>query len=365
MTFQKAIKRDAKLRLALCGPSGSGKTFTLLTIATELGGPIAYVDTEHGSASKYAHTDTCGIAEDACADPSHFAFDVVEPTQFDPRDLIKFIDEAAAAGYRCICIDSLSHYWMGIGGELELVDNAAKTQKGNSFAAWKTVTPLHTALVDKMIGAQLHVLVALRTKTEWVIEKNEHGKNTPRKIGLQPIMRDGIEFEFDVCGDLDQDNNLSITKSRCSALANKVINRPGAAMANELKIWLAGAPSPVPEIRTLPAQIEAIFQKEPLPKGAIGAAFTLVKAALVESFPELDGEFTVGHNQYLKTLEHNGIKQAGGNTVAQSRNAVMQCWTLAQSAKKARKQTADLGINMSDMPEGQGRELPIEEEPAQ
>jgi hypothetical protein len=52
--FRKAIKRDAKLRLAVCGPSGSGKTYTLLKLATELGGPIAVVDTERGSASKYA-----------------------------------------------------------------------------------------------------------------------------------------------------------------------------------------------------------------------------------------------------------------------------------------------------------------------
>ena len=52
--FRKAVKHDAKLRLALAGPGGSGKTYTLLKLATELGGRIAVVDTEHGSASKYA-----------------------------------------------------------------------------------------------------------------------------------------------------------------------------------------------------------------------------------------------------------------------------------------------------------------------
>jgi tRNA A37 N6-isopentenylltransferase MiaA len=44
--FRKAVKFGAKLRLAVCGPSGSGKTYTLLKLATELGGPIAVVDTE-------------------------------------------------------------------------------------------------------------------------------------------------------------------------------------------------------------------------------------------------------------------------------------------------------------------------------
>jgi hypothetical protein len=71
--FRRAVKRDAKLRLALSGPAGSGKTYSLLAIATGLGGGIAYVDTERGSASKYADL---------------FAFDVVEPAEFDPRQLI-------------------------------------------------------------------------------------------------------------------------------------------------------------------------------------------------------------------------------------------------------------------------------------
>src|SRR5579872_5903196 len=52
LAFRRAVKRDAKVRLAISGPSGSGKTYTLLTLATELGGPIALVDTERGSAEK-------------------------------------------------------------------------------------------------------------------------------------------------------------------------------------------------------------------------------------------------------------------------------------------------------------------------
>ncbi|MCC6591625.1 MAG: ATP-binding protein [Bryobacterales bacterium] len=241
MAFKKAVKKDAKLRLALCGPAGSGKTYTLLSIATELGGPIAYVDTEHGSASKYADL---------------FAFDVVEPSTFDPRDLIGTIREAAEAGYKVICVDSLSHYWMGKGGELEMVDNAAKrSQSGNSFTAWKHVTPVHNELVDTIIASPIHVLVSMRTKTEWVIEKDERtGKSAPRKVGLAPVMRDGIEFEFDVCGDLDQDNTLTVTKSRCPDLAGKVINRPGKDMATVLKKWLAGAPA---EQKTAPAPQKA------------------------------------------------------------------------------------------------------------
>ena len=122
-SFRRAVKYDAKLRFAVCGPSGSGKTYTLLQLATELGGPVALVDTERGSASKYADL---------------FEFDVLELESYDPARLIEIIDEAARKGYRVVCIDSMSHFWIGKDGELDKVDRAARRmQTPNSFAAWK------------------------------------------------------------------------------------------------------------------------------------------------------------------------------------------------------------------------------------
>jgi hypothetical protein len=230
--FRKAVKHGAKLRLAVCGPSGSGKTYTLLRLATELGGPMAVVDTERGSASKYADI---------------FDFDVLELDSYDPRRLVEMIDAAAKSGYRVLCIDSLSHFWMGKDGELEQVDRIAKrSQSNNGFAAWKQVTPLHNELVDRIIGAPLHVLVSLRAKTEWVLERDEKtGKTSPRKVGLAPVMRDGIEYEFDVCGEMDQENMLIITKSRCPKLTGGVFSKPGKEVAEVLKEWLDGPPPPL------------------------------------------------------------------------------------------------------------------------
>lgn len=230
--FERAVKRNAKLRFAICGPAGAGKTYSLLELAKNLGGKVAVIDTEHGSASKYADL---------------FEFDVVEPSTFDPRDLVKTIDAAVEGAYSVVVVDSLSHYWMGKGGELEMVDAAAKrSTNGNSFAAWKHVTPHHTALVDKILSAKIHVLVSMRTKTEWIIE-DVNGKKAPRKIGLAPIMRDGMEFEFDVVGDIDQENTFTVSKSRCPKLNKAVIYQPGKDMAETLREWLQGAPDDRPD----------------------------------------------------------------------------------------------------------------------
>ncbi|SDH85517.1 hypothetical protein SAMN04489735_10851, partial [Aneurinibacillus thermoaerophilus] len=54
MAFVKATKAKSRARIALCGPSGAGKTYTSLRLASGLGEKVAVIDTERGSASKYA-----------------------------------------------------------------------------------------------------------------------------------------------------------------------------------------------------------------------------------------------------------------------------------------------------------------------
>jgi hypothetical protein len=81
----------------------------------------------------------------------------------------------------------------------------------------------------------------MRAKTEWILDRDERtGKTVPRKVGLAPVMRDGIEYEFDVCGDMDQENTLIINKSRCPELAGGVFPKPGKELADVLKEWLGG-----------------------------------------------------------------------------------------------------------------------------
>lgn len=222
--FQKATKSQSRLRFALFGPSGSGKTFTALTVASALG-KVAVIDTERGSASKYADL---------------FDFDVLELSTYAPDKYVEAIHEAEQAGYDVIVIDSLSHAWNGVGGVLEMVDKTAKrSQSNNSYTAWRDVTPQHNALVDAITGSSLHVIATMRSKTEYVMEPNEKGKMQPRKVGLAPVQRDGMEYEFDVCGEMTIDNELLISKSRCFDLSGAVISKPTVEVGNTLKAWLS------------------------------------------------------------------------------------------------------------------------------
>ena len=78
----------------------------------------------------------------------------------------------------------------------------------------------------------------MRTKTEWVVEKNDKGKAEPRKIGTTPIQTSSIEYEFDIAGEINQQHILTVTKSRCSELADKTFLNPGREMAVTLNEWI-------------------------------------------------------------------------------------------------------------------------------
>lgn len=239
MSFVKATKKQSKLRLSLIGPSGSGKTYSALAIASHLGSKLAVIDTERGSASKYA---------------GEFSFDKLELSNFHPQKYIDGIKEAQDAGYDVLVIDSLSHAWMGKDGALELVDKAAKRQQSqNTYTAWKEVTPLQNALVDAILQSNMHVIVTMRAKTEYVMETNERGKSVPRKIGMAPVQRDGMEYEFDVVADMDLDNNMIVSKSRCKDLNGLVVPKPGKNVADTLLNWLTdGAPVEAPDADPAP-----------------------------------------------------------------------------------------------------------------
>ena len=232
-TFQKATKKQARARVALIGPSGSGKTYSALKIACAMSDKVALIDTEHGSASKYA---------------GEFDFDVLNLDSFSPTTYVEAIEAAEDAGYKCIVIDSLSHAWSGKDGALEQVDQASS--RGNKFTAWRDVTPQHNRLIDAIVGSRCHIFATMRSKTEYIVEDDGKGKKVPRKVGMAPIQRDGMEYEFDVVGDLDENHVLKVTKTRCKDLDGKYITKPGKDLADALTDWLSDG-EPVAEKESL------------------------------------------------------------------------------------------------------------------
>lgn len=226
--FTPATRSAAKARIALVGPSGSGKTYTGLSMACRLAERVAVIDTERGSASKYV-----GL--------NGWAFDTLAPDSFSPQSLTEALAIAAGEGYGCVLVDSLSHYWMGVDGMLEQVDRKTSASRSTaSFSSgWKDMAPVERRMLDALVSYPGHVIATLRVKTEYVIEQNDRGKSVPRKVGLKPIQREGLEYEFDVIGDLDLDNTLTVSKTRIPMLHGAVILKPGPELGETIRDWLA------------------------------------------------------------------------------------------------------------------------------
>lgn len=206
--FTKAERKKVYLKLCIQGPSGSGKTFSALTLAKGFGAKkIAVIDTENGSASLYSH---------------RFDFDSAEMTPpFLTEKYIKAIKAAVDAKYDVLVIDSLSHGWAGQGGILE--QKSAKDRRGgNQFQNWDEMTQKHNAFVQEVLQSPIHIICTLRTKVEYIMEENDKGKMVPRKIGLAPIQREGLDYEFTTVLDIGLDHSYEATKDRTGLFEGRI-----------------------------------------------------------------------------------------------------------------------------------------------
>lgn len=197
LQIRKAERRRAKARIALCGPAGSGKTHSGLLLASGLGEKIVVIDTERGSSEweqgkpNMPNFDVCIISE-----------------PFTAQKYIEAIKMCEAENYDVIIIDSLTHAWAGAGGLLDLQGVVSERTK-NSYTAWREVTPLHNQLVDTMLQSPCHIIATMRSKTDYVLELNDKGKQQPKKVGLAPIQREGMDYEFTLVFDVDQSTHTA------------------------------------------------------------------------------------------------------------------------------------------------------------
>jgi hypothetical protein len=108
----------------------------------------------------------------------------------------------------------------------------------NSFTAWRKLTPQHNAFVEAMIRSKLHLVATMRSKMEYVVETNDKGKSVPRKVGLAPVQREGMDYEFDIVFDIDLNHNAMSTKDRLSLFDGKMIPKPDERIGAQILEWL-------------------------------------------------------------------------------------------------------------------------------
>jgi hypothetical protein len=224
------------LKLAISGPSGSGKTYSALLIAIGIGKKIAVVDTENGSASLYAGMEKGPL--------QGIEFDVLD---INPPYTIQRYNEAITtaekAGYDVLIIDGISPAWAGDGGLLAKKE-ALDARGGNSYTNWAGITKEHEIFKARLLNADIHLICTLRSKQDYVLEVNEKGKQAPKKVGMAPIQRDGMEYEFTTVFDLAMDHNAIASKDRTSLFDGEIF-KPSAETGKKIMAWLSKGAKPI------------------------------------------------------------------------------------------------------------------------
>jgi len=325
ITMKRATRSLAKLKIAMSAPSGAGKTLSALLVGyglvkaahpelpdADVWGKICVIDTENGSASLYV-----GSRHGQTTVGQYNSIELEPP--YSPQRYIEAIEVAQNAGIEYLIIDSLSHAWSGQGGMLDM-QGAATQKTGNSYTAWRDVTPWHNRLVDTILQSPMHICVTMRSKTEYVLEDNGKGKKVPRKIGTAPIFRDGIEYEFTTVFEINQSHIASVNKDR-TGLFDGINTMLSPKEGKELYEWLqTGVPAvqpPRPAVQ--PQTVTAVTKEESAPAAEENSA----QADFIQYISDTVTGKPVNFKRAVTNIikEHNG---GSNNFRAITDEAVMQ-----------------------------------------
>jgi hypothetical protein len=203
-------------------------------VLQQIEGAIGCIDTERKSMSLYADVVPFEVIE-------------MEPP-YSPERYREAIEALERYGCAILILDQISHAWAGPGGLLEYVDTL-KAQQRNAMSAWQKATPEQNRFVDRMLRSDAHLIATMRSKAEWVIEEqivDGRKKQVPRKIGLSPVQREGIEYEFTAMLDLDVDGNTATASKDRTRLFVGQTFKIDEEWGRKLARWLGSAEATQP-----------------------------------------------------------------------------------------------------------------------
>lgn len=220
-TITSAKRLKLKARIGLTGATNCGKTYSALLIAggllqaegfvDEKGNPdwskVGFIDTERKRALFYAENGIFGNFKH---------IDFVPP--YHPRDYIEAVELLENAGVEVIIIDSLTHAWSGTGGILDIVnEKTANSKSKNTYTeGWggkNGGTAIQNEMVDRILSSKCHTIATFRQKMDYAMDRDENGKTVITKLGLKPIQKDDLEYEFDITLKFNNDHTADIIKN--------------------------------------------------------------------------------------------------------------------------------------------------------
>lgn len=220
--FEEMVRSQSKLSVAVYGPSGSGKTTAAIKLAMGIRDELypgqklsdigLFIDTERRSSTKAVGRRVGG---ETLEPMELYSF---EPP-YDITVLADLLNFAVERGKKIVVVDSYTAFWSGCQGILEEVADL-EVQLGSSkkaYGAWseRSIITKKNILKNLMSNSQLHLIVCMRAKTEYVMELNAKGKMQPKAVGLKEDLQADVRFEFDTVISIDKETHgIEIVKDR-------------------------------------------------------------------------------------------------------------------------------------------------------
>lgn len=197
---QKAVRERVDTKLLLFSPSGAGKTYSALRLAT---GMAAEISKNTGKQARILFGNTEASRGRYYA--NEFTYDIVDLVPpYNPEMFVDFIDYAVSEKYDILIIDSISPEWEGKGGCLEL-----QQQAGGRWTDWSKVSPRHDKFIQAIINAPIHIINTARSKSAYETSKDDRGKVTSSKVGLDAKQREGMDFEHTCVFQIDTATHMA------------------------------------------------------------------------------------------------------------------------------------------------------------
>ena len=260
--IKKARRNAVYVKIGMMGISGSGKTLSALLMGyglikaahpelsdEQIWEKILVIDTENSSASLYA-----GLKIGSTKVGEFLTIDVDAPFTVDKY--IEAINAAEENGVEFLIIDSMSHAWQSEGGLLDKQNMVARRMNGQSYQAWREVTPLYNQLIDKILQCHMHVVSTYRGKKEYALEEGANGKKQVKAKGVGAQFREGADYEATVYFEIDQDHMAFASKDRTHLFDGQYI-MISPETGKQLYAWLSSADQAPPEVVKVTASAPA------------------------------------------------------------------------------------------------------------
>lgn len=295
--IKKASRQQVKVKIGMMGISGSGKTMSALLLGygllkathPEMSDPqiwekILVVDTENQSSALYA-----GIGVGGTRIGEFLTIDLEAPFTVDKY--IDAINTAEDAGVEFLIIDSMSHAWQSEGGLLDKQATVAKRMNGQSYQAWREITPLYNKLIDRILQCNMHVVSTYRGKKEYALEEGDNGRKKVTAKGMGAQFREGADYESTVYFEIDQNHGAIATKDRTHLFDGQYF-LISPETGKQIYQWLSTAAQAPAVVKAAPAPAPAVVEEAPAEPVAseedIAKAIGMVDAVIKEAAKTMD-----------------------------------------------------------------------------